>query len=244
MHLPPDEYFLTAALPAAQSVLACIDIRSAAHYLDMVNLMAYDFCGHWTHRSGHHSQLYAMNKDETSGSSGVAFLVGAGCPAKKINLGIPLYGRSFLGVSGPGHRFKGVGGEEGTFDFNQLPRKGTKEQVDKRIGAAMCVGGDGGFVSYDNPDTVKMKASYCKQKGLGVSVLLKPDLLTHGIAADHSCFRGSSIGADLQTHARRHGALSRPVSRHCTAPRGQLSFCFFSFGLMFYTLAAFTSGVQ
>lgn len=169
VHLPADEYFLTAALPASQSVLQCIDVRTAAHYLDMVNLMAYDFYGSWTHRSGHHSQLYAMSKDEPSGTSGISFLIGAGCPAKKINLGIPLYGRSFLGVSGPGHRFKAVGGEDGTFDYNQLPRKGTKEQFDKRIGAAMCAGGDGGFVSYDNPDTVKMKATYCKQKGLGVS---------------------------------------------------------------------------
>lgn len=135
----------------------------------MINLMAYDFFGPWTHRSGHHAQLYSMSKDDTSGSSGVSYLIGAGCPAKKINLGIPLYGRSFLGVSGPGHRFKGAGGEDGAFEYNQLPRKGAKETVDKRIGAAMCVGGDGGFVSYDNPDTVKMKAAYCKQKGLGVS---------------------------------------------------------------------------
>ncbi|KAH6657155.1 family 18 glycoside hydrolase [Truncatella angustata] len=167
MHLPADEYFLTAALPAAPGILQCIDFHTAAHYLDMINLMAYDFYGAWTHRSGHQSQLYAVNKDETSGASAVSLLVGAGFPAKRINLGIPLYGRSFLGVSGPGHRFKGVGGEEGIFDYNQLPRKGAKEQVDKRTGAAMCVGGDGGFVSYDNPDTVKMKASYCKQKKLG-----------------------------------------------------------------------------
>ncbi|ORY68595.1 glycoside hydrolase [Pseudomassariella vexata] len=167
LHLPEDHFFLSAALPAARAVLQNIDIHQAAAYLDCINLMAYDFCGHWTHRSGHHAQLYSLNKDETSGSSGVAYLVGQGCPAKKIILGIPVYGRSFLGISGPGHRHKGVGGEDGTFDYNQLPRKGAKETVDKRIGAASCVGGDGGFVSYDNPDTVKMKASYCKQKGLG-----------------------------------------------------------------------------
>jgi chitinase len=31
------------------------------------------------------------------------------------------------------------------------------------------VGGDGGFVSYDNPETVRAKAAFAKQKGLGVS---------------------------------------------------------------------------
>ncbi|KAI0384230.1 glycoside hydrolase family 18 protein [Hypomontagnella monticulosa] len=170
IHLPEEQFFVTAALPAGRSVLQNIDIAQAASFLDFVNLVAYDFCGPWSHRSGHQAQLYSMNKDETSGSSGVSYLVSRGCPARKILLGIPLFGRSFLGVAGPGHRHKGTGGEDGAFEYNALPRKNTKEVVDKRIGAASCVGGDGGFVTYDNPDTVKMKAAYCKQKGLGVSL--------------------------------------------------------------------------
>ncbi|KAI2604035.1 glycoside hydrolase family 18 protein [Hypoxylon fragiforme] len=167
IHLPEEQFFVTAALPASRPILQNIDIAQAAAYLDFVNLAAYDFYGPWSHRSGHHAQLYSMNKDETSGSSGVSYLLSHGCPSRKILLGIPLYGRSFLGVSSPGHRHKGAGGEDGAFEYNMLPRKHAKEMTDKRVGAASCVGGDGGFVSYDNPDTVKMKAAYCKQKGLG-----------------------------------------------------------------------------
>ncbi|KAI5859550.1 glycoside hydrolase family 18 protein [Durotheca rogersii] len=167
LHLPEEQFFVTAALPAGRAVLQNIDVAQAAAYLDFVNLVAYDFCGPWTHRSGHQAQLYAMHKEEASGGAGVAYLVGHGCPARKILLGIPLYGRSFLGVTGPGHRHKGAGGEDGAFEYNTLPRKNAKEGVDRRVGAAFCVGGDGGFVTYDNPDTVKMKATFCKQKGLG-----------------------------------------------------------------------------
>ncbi|RYP68671.1 hypothetical protein DL771_006541 [Monosporascus sp. 5C6A] len=167
IHLPEEQFFVTAALPAGTSVLQYINIAQAAAYLDFVNLMAYNFCGHWEHRSGHHAQLYSLQKDEVSGSSGVSYLIANGCPSKKILLGIPVYGRSFLGVSGPGHRHKGPGGRDGAFEYHELPRKHAKETVDKRIGAASCVGGDGGFVSYDNPETVKMKAAFCKQKGLG-----------------------------------------------------------------------------
>ncbi|KAK0734303.1 glycoside hydrolase [Lasiosphaeria miniovina] len=167
IHLPEDRYLLTAALPAAKPILQNIDCRGAAEYLDVINLMAYDFFGPWTIRSGHQAQLYAMSKDEPSGSSGVQFLMASGVPAKKILLGIPLFGRSFLGVTGPGHKFRATGGEEGSFEYNTLPRRGTKEQVDKRAVAAQCVGGDGGFVTYDNPDTVKIKAVFCKQKSLG-----------------------------------------------------------------------------
>lgn len=141
----------------------------AADYLDYINIKAYDLYGSWTHKCGHHAQLYAKGKDESSGSSTVHYLLSRKVPAKKILLGIPIYGRSFLNTTGPGHRFKGTGGEHGVFEYRQLPRKGTREQVDKGLVAAQCVGGDGGFVTYDNPETVKMKATYCKQKGLGVS---------------------------------------------------------------------------
>ncbi|UKZ75927.1 hypothetical protein TrVFT333_003623 [Trichoderma virens FT-333] len=155
IHLPDDRFILTAVLPAAKEVLDLIDLKTAAEYLDYINLVAYDFFGTWTSKSGHHAQLYTMNKDEPSASSG------------SILLGIPTYGRSFLKANGPGQDFNGVGGQDGTFEYSELPRKGCKEIVDRRYIAAQCVGGDGGFVTYDNPETVKVKAEFCKQKGLG-----------------------------------------------------------------------------
>ena len=173
---------MTAALPASKAILQNIEVQRAADYLDVLNLMAYDFSGPWSAKCGHQAQLYGLSKDDTSGSAGVQYLMGQGFPSNKILLGIPLFGRSFLNTSGPGHKFKGAGGDDGSFEYCSLPRKGAKEQVDKRVVAAQCVGGDGGFVSYDNPDTVKTKAAFCKQKGLGVRLasypLLAQQLLT------------------------------------------------------------------
>lgn len=168
-YLPEDEYVLAAALPANKEILQYVDLRRVADYLDLLNLMAYDFYGLWTPRSGHHAQLYSTSKDEPSAATIVRYVMSRDFPAKRILLGIPAYGRSFLHASGPRQKFRGGGGEDGTFEYQQLPRRGCKEAVDKGACAAMCVGGDGGFVSYDNPDTVKMKAAFCKQKGLGVS---------------------------------------------------------------------------
>lgn len=171
MYLPEEHYLLTTALPASRAILGNIDLRRAADYLDLLNLMAYDFYGHWTSRSGHHSQLYpsSSKEDESSYGAGiVAYLLSQGFPARKLLLGIPLFGRSFPGVTGPGHRFSKPSGD-GTLEYQQLPRKGTKEHVDKKAGAAYCVSsGSTGFTSYDNPETVKMKAAFVKQKGLGV----------------------------------------------------------------------------
>ncbi|KAK4105673.1 glycoside hydrolase family 18 protein [Parathielavia hyrcaniae] len=195
IHLPEDRYLLTAALPAAKPILQNIDLRQAAEYLDTLNLTAYDFFGQWTVKSGHHAQLYSMNKDEPSGDSAVRHLLAAGVPGRKILLGIPLFGRSFLHVAGPGHKNRGVGGADGTFEYSQLPRKGTREQVDRRAVAAHCVGADGGFVTYDNPETVQVKATYCKQKVLGGLFYWsapsdakesKRSLITTGFKAFHS----------------------------------------------------------
>lgn len=168
IHLPEQQYLVTAALPAGQWALQHIDLGKVQHYLDLINLMAYDFTGSWSERAGHHAQLYPGTPGEPSGSAAVDYVVSKGFPAAKILLGIPVYGRSFLGATAPGHAFNGNGGEEGTFEYKQLPRQGAEEIVNTRVVAAFCTGGDGGFVTYDNPDTVKMKANYCREKGLGV----------------------------------------------------------------------------
>lgn len=161
LYLPEDHYLITIALPASRSVLGNIDLCRAANYLDLLNLTAYDLYGS---RSGHHAQLYPSSSKEdesSSASSAVSYLMSKGFPARKILLGIPVFGRRGSSTS-----------SDGKIDYHQLPRKGTKEQVDKRACAAYCVGGGSGFVSYDNPDTVKMKAAFVKQKGLGVSLTL------------------------------------------------------------------------
>lgn len=169
-HFPGDRYILSAALPADKAVLQLIDLKEAARHLDYINLVAYDFFGTWTSNSGHHAQLYAMAKDETSASSGVGYLMSHGFPADGILLGIPTHGHSFLHATGPGQALKDRGEYDGTCEYHNLPRKGSKETVDKRRIAAQCTASDVGFITYDNPETVKVKAAFVKQKGLGVSV--------------------------------------------------------------------------
>lgn len=129
-------------------------------------------------------------------------MMASGVPGKKILLGIPLFGRSFLNVSGPGHKNRGCGGEDGSFEYNTLPRRGTKEHVDKKACAAQCVGGDGGFVSYDNPETVRMKATFCKQKGLGVRQLP----ISRSTATDTFECRDSRTGVRHLTPKTARGA--------------------------------------
>ena len=134
--------------------------------------MAYDFSGPWTERSGHHAQLYSPRNPHNESArsschSAVSYLRLNGVPPGKILLGIPVYGRSFPGADGIGQRFARQGAEEGTFEYRDLPRPGSTESIDPEVIAAFSVGGDGGFVSYDNPQTVQMKATYARSQMLG-----------------------------------------------------------------------------
>lgn len=146
-------------------------MSAVSRYLDFINLMAYDFYGPWTKVSGHHAQLQppdhaSSSVKSPSGSSAVTYLLQKDVPANKILLGIPVYGRSFLGTTYVGQLHSGHAGEEGTFEYCDLPRPGAKEHVEEKLGAAFCVGGDGGFVSYDTPRTVHVKAKFAKTLGL------------------------------------------------------------------------------
>ena len=170
--MPTRKYLLTSALPAGEWALKNIDLAKAATHLDLINLMTYDFSGPRTSLSGHQSQLYSPKNPHTeaaaiSCSSAVAYAQSQGVCTRKILLGVPAYGRSFLGADKAGDRFVGHGGEEGTFEYKALPRPGAIVNLDKEVGAVYCVGGDGGFVTYDNVQTVQMKAQFALTKGLG-----------------------------------------------------------------------------
>jgi chitinase len=172
--LPAPRYLLTSALPAGEWALRNVNLAAAAAQLDLINLMAYDFSGPWTPLAGHHAQLHAppasggpQQQQQVSGRIAVDYLAAQGVPPAKILLGVPAYGRSFLGASARGQAHRGHGGEDGTFEYRDLPRPGTDERVDGACCAAFCVGGDGGFVTYDSPATVREKARYAKERGLG-----------------------------------------------------------------------------
>ena len=144
----------------------------ASTYVDFINLMGYDFSGPWTETTGHQAQLYSPMQPHNEAAtiscdSAVRYMSSRGVPLRKILLGIPAYGRSFLGAGGIGQLYRGHAGEEGAFEYRELPRPGAQEFVDVQVGAAFSVGEDGGFVSYDNHQTVRMKAEYVRRAGLG-----------------------------------------------------------------------------
>lgn len=182
VHFPSPKYIIIAALPAGEWCLRNIDLRALLDdsppkgaVMDFVNIMAYDFAGPWTNgQSGHQASLHSITNPHNdfakrSISSVTRYLVkDLGIDPKRAIIGIPVYGRSFVGVGGPGEKFTCVGGDsDGTVEYKSLPRPGTAEIVDAAVGAASCHAGAEGWISYDNPETVRMKAEFVKANRLG-----------------------------------------------------------------------------
>ncbi|KAM3529209.1 hypothetical protein NHJ13051_002034 [Beauveria bassiana] len=156
---------LTAALPANPAVLQYIDMPGAARALDFMNLQTYNLHHAQPGRSLCPSQLYALAKEEPSVSTAAGFVVSRNFPAQKILLGIPTFGVTFPGCDGPAQEYDAVRSQ--TVDYLGLPVEGRQEGIDRRRISAYCAGGEEGFIAYDNPETVREKAEYCKQKGYG-----------------------------------------------------------------------------
>ncbi|XP_061582516.1 acidic mammalian chitinase-like [Cololabis saira] len=85
-----------AGVPATVNTAYEVDKISA--YLDFINVMTYDYHGHWEKVTGHNSPLYRSAADhadsELSIDSALSRWLDLGAPAEKLLLGFPTYGRT------------------------------------------------------------------------------------------------------------------------------------------------------
>lgn len=169
-------YLLTAAL-ADGEFTKFIELDRIHPYLDWIDLMTYDFHNSLTPTTGHHA---ALRRSQTSAASersidrAVTQYLSAGVPARKLVVGVPFYGRAFADVkAGRKGLDQPYGHYEGDHPWPQLvadfiDRNGyarhwdAAAQVPYLWNAQTRV-----FVSYDDPQSLKLKAEFVKARGLG-----------------------------------------------------------------------------
>ena len=122
-----DNILLSVACPAGPDHYKKLDVAGMIPYVDIWNLMAYDYAGSFSKVAAHQSNLFYSSSEPNSTpfntNQAVQFYLAVGVPPERLTLGMPLYGRSFIGTSGLGGSFSGVRPgqwEEGVWDFKSL----------------------------------------------------------------------------------------------------------------------------
>ncbi|KAF8504329.1 glycoside hydrolase superfamily [Russula emetica] len=164
-------YQLTVAVPAGYEKYASLRVLQMDSALNYWNLMAYDYAGSWSSWADNQANLYGGVRTNVSTDEAIKWYLSQGATASKINMGIPLYGRSFDNTAGLGQPFDRV--EPGTdiYPYKVLPLSGA--QVFENTADVTSYSYDATrrqLVSYDTPHIAALKAKYVQTNGLAGSM--------------------------------------------------------------------------
>ncbi len=101
-------YLLTMFGPAGEQNFSNIELAKVGRTLDFYNVQGYDFHGTWETNTNHASPLFDDKQDPVQSENfnidyTINSFLRAGVPARKLVLGIPLYGRGWTGVPNANH---------------------------------------------------------------------------------------------------------------------------------------------
>jgi len=178
-------FVISIAGPVNFAKLACIDLPAIAPFIDWINVMAYDFHGPWkgsiadkmTH---HHAPLFFSGTDfqELCIDAVINYYQAHKIPAEKLILGIPLYGRSYGGVTKtetglfcdytcPGSGVLRPGIHTYSHIQNNIAKTYTEFWDDKAQAAYYYNSALSDFISCETPRSLVLKAQYIKKRALG-----------------------------------------------------------------------------
>ena len=164
---------LTIAAGAGEYFINDTEMDKVAELLDYVSLMTYDMRGSWSHRSGHHTNLYKpCDDDPASVEHAVEIFHAAGVPLDKIVIGSAFYSRKWENVADKNHGYmqpcESTGGFGPSFSDlyeNYIDKNGYVRYWDDVACAPYLYNGST-FISYDDEQSVAAKCEYVKAKSL------------------------------------------------------------------------------
>lgn len=177
-------YLLTIAGPAGGKHLEKIELAKIVPLLDFLNVMTYDFAGSWSEKTNFNAPLYSPANDpagtKNNGDSAIRQYLAGGAPADKLVLGVPFYARAWGEVADVNHGLyqphgKGkvravASGDEWTFSDiadHYLNQGATRYWSDEAKVPWLYDPKKKLMVSYDDPQSLKLKAEYVRDQKLG-----------------------------------------------------------------------------
>ena len=176
---------LTACVGASQANMSNVEWSNISSILDYINLMSYDFFGSWDATANHNSPLYAPAQGDANFNlnSAVQYLItNYGVAPTKINAGTAFYGRSAKTTGTPA-LFAPISGtdavtfseDEGSPLYYNIAKRFNlfSQQFDTQAQVPYLLGINGlnTFVSYDNPQSIALKAQYIVNNNLAGAII-------------------------------------------------------------------------
>jgi chitinase len=166
---------LTMAAAANPGTLKWLDKAFLLETMDWINVMTYDFTGNWSNYAGHHSPLFASSKQPggnlRSTELSMKYLVEErGLPARRLAVGVPLYGRGFA-VAAPYQSTQGVPRTrlpQGNYSnlHKLLHEQGWTRLWDDATKNPWLVKADHSVViGYDDAESVSLKTDWALKQG-------------------------------------------------------------------------------
>jgi chitinase len=165
----------SVAAGASAEFLDHTQMGIVARYVNTVNLMSYDYYEPSSSTiTGHHAPLFTNPADPKaiSADASLRAFLAAGVPAQKLVLGVPFYGHAWSGV-GPASNGLFQPGKPANIpaNYNQivkLLKAGYLRYWDKTSSAPYLYNPvTRTFISYEDPESVRLKARYVLQHKLG-----------------------------------------------------------------------------
>ena len=218
-------YLLSVATSASPQSYEHLFLKDMDSFVDIWNLMAYDYSGAASNVTAHQNNLYPdpgnLNATPANTDQAVNDYLAHGVRASKLLLGLALYGRTFQETEGLGKPFGGVGADDlsqaGAWPYRDLPKPGAQVHFNASVGATYSYDpATGELVSYDDARSAAAKARYVVDRQLGGAVFWE--------AASDKAGGESLVGAverALGPLERSPNMLDYPQSRYANIKSGR-----------------------
>jgi len=192
--LKPRGWLLSAAVSPSKKVIdAGYDVPVLSEYLDIINVMTYDYHGHWDKKTGHVAPMYEHPEDEFyyfNANYTMNYWVQLGASKDKLVMGMPMYGQSFSlgersnnGLNAPAYgrgqagEFTRAGGFLAYYEIcERVQGQGwniIKDEKD-RMGPYAYKGDQ--WVGYDDIAMIRLKSQWVMDNNFGGGMIWALDL--------------------------------------------------------------------
>lgn len=169
-------HLLTIAASPDANKITPINWKALHPNLDFINVMAYDFAGSWSTKTGFNAPLYEVpGADPGSADTAMKAYLAAGIPSDKLVLGVPFYGRGWKEVkdvnNGLFQPYGDIPGTEGSFEYRELASfwiaHSDRHWDETGKVPWLFIPKTGMMISYDDAESLTAKTAYVKEHNFG-----------------------------------------------------------------------------